>query len=310
MLNKKQFLIFALVVCLAAFAISGLVFADRVLGVGGTVGVSSIFNMGGKIIANMGTPINTYDAATKNYVDSTIVPISDNRLWNYSSPLGMYAVPGNPEIFAANGGLFITQNGFANWNTNGYGFYINAINGGDLSFYGKNGGGLNLALYLRSSNGFVGIGKQPDYSLDVAGVIHGQELSISGSKNFMIDHPLDPENKQLVHSTLEGPEVGVYYRGEAQLQNGQTEVVLPSYFEVLTRKENRTVLLTPKFDSNEPISNLAASAVENGKFSARAIDSQNPSQKFFWEVKAVRADIAPLEVERLKTDGERRVDKK
>ena len=126
----------------------------------------------------------------------------------------------------------------------------------------------------------------------------------------MIDHPLDPENKQLVHSTLEGPEVGVYYRGEAQLQNGQTEVVLPSYFEVLTRKENRTVLLTPKFDSNEPISNLAASAVENGKFSARAIDSQNPSQKFFWEVKAVRADIAPLEVERLKTDGERRVDKK
>ena len=157
-------------------------------------------------------------------------------------------------------------------------------------------------------NGNVGIGTSPSYSykLDVYGNANIQGTLYASTKNFIIDHPLDPENKKLIHSSLEGPEVGVYYRGEAQLQSGQAEVVLPSYFEALTRKENRTVLLTPKFDNfDEPTSQLAASGVENGKFKVKAVDSQNPSQKFYWEVKAVRADIAPLEVERLKTVTEK-----
>ncbi|PJA01462.1 hypothetical protein COX74_02585 [bacterium (Candidatus Gribaldobacteria) CG_4_10_14_0_2_um_filter_41_16] len=156
--------------------------------------------------------------------------------------------------------------------------------------------------------GNVGIGTSPSYSnkLEVYGNVNIQGTLSASTKNFVIDHPLDPENKQLIHSSLEGPEIAVFYRGEAQLQNGKAEVVLPNYFEALTRKENRTVLLTPKFDSHEPISNLAASAVQNGRFSARAIDQNNPSQKFYWEVKAVRADIALLEVERLKTEKEKK----
>jgi hypothetical protein len=38
---------------------------------------------------------------------------------------------------------------------------------------------------------------------------------------------------------------------------------------------------------------LAASRVVEGAFNVR---SSIPSQKFYWEVKAVRADVAPLEV--------------
>ena len=123
-------------------------------------------------------------------------------------------------------------------------------------------------------------------------------MSVTGAKNFDIPHPLDPENKRLVHSSLEGPEIGVYYRGEEQLKNGEVVIELPNYFEALTRKEGRTVLLTPVFEGDEAISNLAASVVKDGKFSVRAIDSSNPSQKFYWEVKAIRSDMDPLVVEK------------
>ncbi|MFO0646361.1 MAG: hypothetical protein U0326_08975 [Polyangiales bacterium] len=117
------------------------------------------------------------------------------------------------------------------------------------------------------------------------------------TKNFMARHPLAPEEKRLLHATLEGPEAAVYYRGEAELANGVATVHLPEYFEALTRREDRSVLVTPRFEGREPISALAASRVVDGRFHVRAIDERNPSQAFYWEVKAVRADVARLEVE-------------
>jgi hypothetical protein len=120
------------------------------------------------------------------------------------------------------------------------------------------------------------------------------------NKNFLIDHPLHPDTHQLVHSTLEGPEIAVFYRGETQLSNGQVTVTLPDYFEALTRRENRTVLLTPKFENDIKVSVLAASEIKDSNFTVKMIDSNNPSQKFYWEVKAVRADVDTLKVERAK----------
>ena len=129
----------------------------------------------------------------------------------------------------------------------------------------------------------------------------GGNLSVSGTltattKNFKITDPLNP-NDWLYHSSLEGPEVGVYYRGLAQLKNGVAVVKLPNYFEALTRKTDRTVLLTPQFTNiNQPVSELAASSVVNGEFTVKAIDNNNLSQAFSWEVQAVRADVPPLQV--------------
>ena len=96
----------------------------------------------------------------------------------------------------------------------------------------------------------------------------------------------------------------MFYRGESQLSNGEATVLLPDYFEALTRKENRTVLLTPKFKEDAQVSMLAASGVKDGKFTVRMIDRKNPSQRFYWEVKAVRSDVEILKVERMKTQAE------
>jgi hypothetical protein len=96
---------------------------------------------------------------------------------------------------------------------------------------------------------------------------------------------------KLVHATLEGPEVAVFYRGSAKLVKGEVVIKLPDYFEALTRKEGRTVLLTPK--GKEPYL-LSATEVSEGEFK---VYGTKPDGEFYWEVKAVRKDIEPLKVE-------------
>ncbi|MGW2724052.1 hypothetical protein [Streptomyces sp. NPDC001492] len=125
-----------------------------------------------------------------------------------------------------------------------------------------------------------------------------------GTKHFVIDHPLDPENKSLHHVCVEGPEAAVYYRGSARLTGGSTDVELPPYFEALARVDGRTVMLTPVCDGDGPISVLAASPVRGGRFTVRAADDRNAAQRFCWEVKAVRADVELLAVETAKAGRE------
>lgn len=115
----------------------------------------------------------------------------------------------------------------------------------------------------------------------------------ASAKSFQIPYPGDPD-KQLNHSCLEGPELAVFYRGEAVTAEGSAEITLPDYFEALTRGDGRTVLLTQFFgEDTEAFAQLMASPVVEGKFRVR---SNVPAQRFYWEVKAVRSDYDPLRV--------------
>ncbi len=162
---------------------------------------------------------------------------------------------------------------------------------GRLSLYGDVDAGVSEGVHLLD-NGNVGIGTNaPTEKVDIHGnaIIRG---TLSATvKNFDIPHPLDP-NMRLLHSSLEGPEAGVYYRGEGQLLNGRTEIKLPDYFEALTQKEGRTVILTniDGFD-RLAIQSQTGIQVKDGSF---IVYSDNPrsTQRFTWEVKAMRADVA------------------
>jgi hypothetical protein len=127
-------------------------------------------------------------------------------------------------------------------------------------------------------------------------VVNG-DLAVTGAKHFVIDHPLAPDDKQLRHTSLEGPEPAVFYRGEARLSGGRATVTLPDYFEALTQPQGRTVQVTPKIDRDEPACALAVSTVADGVFHVCAIGHDNPVQAFFWEVKAVRANVGDYQAE-------------
>jgi hypothetical protein len=193
----------------------------------------------------------------------------------------------------------------ANGDINAHGFNTSGtiVTGSLTATVGINAPRVNSDGYVAARGGMIATG-----TLEVVpasgdpsrpGRITCVELATSGQKKFEIAHPLDPAHKTLSHASLEGPEAGVYYRGEAQLRDGRAVVALPPYFEALTRKEGRTVMITPRCEGDDPISPLAATGITDGRFLVRAIDRQNLSQRFYWEVKAVRGDIAELEVEQL-----------
>lgn len=147
-------------------------------------------------------------------------------------------------------------------------------------------------IQARSTNkvSFNWTGSQLDFYVDANNV-----------KTFVIQHPVKAE-KYLVHGTLEGPEACVFYRGTGKLEKGYAEINLPNYFEALTEKDGRTIILTmiDRFDKMM-IEKQDKEKIKDGKFCVR---SENPysEQEFDWEVKAVRKDVNPLIVEPNKTD--------
>ena len=54
------------------------------------------------------------------------------------------------------------------------------------------------------------------------------------SKDFKIDHPLDPENKYLRHTSIESDDMKNVYDGVVTLNdNGEAWVQLPNWFQAL-----------------------------------------------------------------------------
>ena len=59
--------------------------------------------------------------------------------------------------------------------------------------------------------------------------------AISGTaKNFVIDHPADPNNFDLIHASTEAPELLVEYRGHVKLKNGKATVDVEKWYGVKT----------------------------------------------------------------------------
>jgi len=120
----------------------------------------------------------------------------------------------------------------------------------------------------------------------------------SPTKNFEIEHPLasdESPNKynmmHLVHSTLEGPEYGVYYRGSSQLDSGAVKVDLPEYFEALAEKTDATVQLTPVGGiSNLTIKLDNENVFSNNSFCVCTDEAGNQTQCFHWIVNGRRID--------------------
>jgi hypothetical protein len=66
------------------------------------------------------------------------------------------------------------------------------------------------------------------------GVYANGDMGASGTKSFMIDYPLDPENKYLKHYSIESDQVLLQYRGmETFDSNGEAIAQLPEYYNAI-----------------------------------------------------------------------------
>ncbi len=85
---------------------------------------------------------------------------------------------------------------------------------------------------------------------------------------------------------LEGPEAGVYYRGEGHIDKISCIITLPSYVEAFAN--DFSVQITAIYNSDNIISNIRVSRVIDGKFTVYA-DGRGD---FFWTVFGKRHNIA------------------
>ena len=92
---------------------------------------------------------------------------------------------------------------------------------------------------LGSSTGVAPDMMQPPWAVFAFG-----NLGANGTKHFVEPHPSDPR-KVILYSSLEGREVGTYFRGTARVVNREAVIEIPEDFRIVTDDEGLTVQLTP-----------------------------------------------------------------
>lgn len=113
-------------------------------------------------------------------------------------------------------------------------------------------------------------------------------INVQGWKSFDIPHPTK-KNHRLAHACIEGPEVGVYYRGRL-INNNVIE--LPEYWRGLVDPETITVNLTP----HESYQELFVKTIEWGTKIIVVNNSSGPINCSY-TVYAKRCDVEDLVVE-------------
>jgi hypothetical protein len=194
-----------------------------------------------------------------------------------------------------------TNGNFGTVGSNDYGLF--GQSGTNSAVHGVHNGGnygyianANHGVYGKNANNNIGILGASDAavkgnaSVGDAGYFSGN-VHVTGSVNkaacsFLIDHPLDPENKLLRHNCIESPEYLVMYRGKTRLDgSGQTTVEMPDYFVALTKEDGASIHLTPV---GRP---FMTGAEWNSGFRSLTVYGE-ANREVFWEVLAERDDPA------------------
>ena len=123
-----------------------------------------------------------------------------------------------------------------------------------------------------------------------------------GGGAFKIDHPLDPQNKYLLHSFVESPDMMDVYNGNVTLgANGQSWVDLPDWFQALNRDFRYQLTCIGGY---APV--YIADEIAGNRF---RIAGGKPGLKVSWQVTGIRQDAYAnthrIPVEEDKTPDER-----
>jgi hypothetical protein len=122
---------------------------------------------------------------------------------------------------------------------------------------------------------------------------------VGGLPQVELDHPLDPANKYLLHSSVESSEMKNMYDGTVTTDGqGQAIVQLPEWFEVLNTDFRYQLTVIGQFAQA-----IIGHKIENNRFEIR---TNAPNVEVSWQVTGVRQDAYakahPLVVEQEKEE--------
>ena len=148
--------------------------------------------------------------------------------------------------------------------------------GYNYAVYGyADGGASNYGVY----GGVTGLG----YAGYFGGNAHVTGTLTAGVKSFKIDHPLDPENKYLLHSCVESDDMMNIYNGNVTLDaRGEAVVEMPEWFEALNQDFRYQLTCIGGF---APV--YVAEEVSGNRF---MVAGGEPGMKISWQVTGVRHD--------------------
>lgn len=185
--------------------------------------------------------------------------------------------------------------GWANSNVSGdslnygiYGYSANADN--NYGVYATSTGSVNktglvnYGIYAEAANGSVA--NHAGFfegDVTVTGNLNVVGSISKGSGTFKIDHPTDPENKFLVHSFVESPEMMNVYSGNITTDaNGIATVNLPDYF-IAANKDFRYQLTCIGVFAQA----IVKDEISNNSF---VVQTDKANVKLSWQVTSVRND--------------------
>jgi trimeric autotransporter adhesin len=202
-------------------------------------------------------------------------------------------------------GVPLYVNGFTQWNT-----YLNPsgiISDGTNPNYGYGGVAIGSSapsqFYPLTVSGGCCTSPERFAAIFWGDTIVENDFFVTGSKNFRIDHPLDPKNKYLQHAAIESSEVLNQYSGNVVLDDkGERRVEFPAWFAAIN--EDFRYQLTA---IGSPGPNLYVS--EEIKDNSFTIAGGRSGMKVSWQLTARRNDAYmkahPYVVEQDKPEFER-----
>ncbi|MCB0662604.1 MAG: hypothetical protein KDC24_07685, partial [Saprospiraceae bacterium] len=165
-----------------------------------------------------------------------------------------------------------------------YGVYGEALGsaGSRYGVYGVANGtaGVNINYGVYGTTSGLGFGNYAGY---FQGNVHVSGTLSKSSGSFKIDHPNDPENKYLIHSFVESPDMMNVYNGNITTdENGVATVTLPDYFQTLNKDFRYQLTVIGTFAQA-----IIKEKVSNNQF---VIATSEPGVEVSWQITGIRKD--------------------
>ncbi len=113
---------------------------------------------------------------------------------------------------------------------------------------------------------------------------------VASSKSFKIDHPLDPENKYLQHTSVESSEMMNIYNGNVVTNSiGEAKVNLPDWFQALNKDFRYQLTVIGEFAQA-----IISEEINDNKFN---IKTNEPNVKVSWQITVLGMILMLMRIE-------------